>query len=137
MTKTRTRNQSAAMLRLARQGSDVMALSPMVASGRMMRLAGQRPTAAAANLGTMALEKMTTFGQAWTAMATAGMQAQFKFAMSMWAPKALGSARTRAEHTGSGRAGFELADALVSMASSAMKPVHTRVKRNAGGRKRR
>jgi hypothetical protein len=125
------------MLRLARQGSDVMALSPMVASGRMLRLAGQRPSAAATSLGIMTLEKMTTFGQAWTAMAIAGMQAQFKFAMSMWAPKTLGWARTRSEHTGPGRAGFELADTLVAMASSAMKPVHARVKRNAGARKRR
>ena len=137
MTKTRTRNQSAAMLALARQGTDVLALSPMVASGRMMRLAGQRPAAAATSLGKMALEKMTTFGQAWTAMATAGMQAQFKFAMSIWAPKTLASARMRAGHAGSDRGGCELADALVSMASSALKPVHARVKRNAGARRRR
>lgn len=130
------------MLRLARQGADVLALSPMVASGRMLRLAGQRPTAAAASLGSMAVEKMTTFGQAWTAMATAGMQAQFKFAMSMWTPKTMGSARAQAGHAASGhtrsnRAGFELAEALVSMASSAIKPVHARVKRNASKRKRR
>jgi hypothetical protein len=131
VTKTRRRNQSAAAVRLARQGADVLALSPTVAAGRMMRLAAQRPAAAATALGTMGLEKMTTFAQAWTAMATAGMQAQFKFAMSMWAPRTFGSARAQAGHAGS-----ELADALMSMASSAMKPVHARVKRNAGKRKR-
>jgi hypothetical protein len=120
------------MLRLARQGSDVLALSPMVASGRMLRLAGQRPSAAVMSLGNMGLEKMTTFGKAWTAMATAGMQAQFKFAMSMWTPKSSASARARSD-----RAGFALADALVSMASSAMQPLHARVKRNASKRKRR
>jgi hypothetical protein len=120
------------MLRLARQGADVLALSPAVASGRMLRLVGQRPTAAATSLGAMALEKMTTFGQAWTAMAAAGMHVQFKIATSMWLPKTSGSARAITGHPG-----FELTDALVGMASSAMKPVHARVKRNAGKRKRR
>jgi hypothetical protein len=136
VTKTGKRNQSAAMRRLVRQGANVLALAPMVASGRMMRLAGQRPTAAATSLGTMGLEKMTTFAQAWTAMASAGMQAQLKFAMSMWVPKTSGSARARAGGVRSGHDGFALADALVSMASSAMKPVRARVKRNAGKRKR-
>ncbi len=127
--KTGTRKkQSAAVLRLARQGASVMALSPTVAARRMMQLAAQRPAAAATSLGTMGLEKMTTFGQAWMAMASAAMQAQFKFAMSMWTAKTSASARTRT---------FELGDDLVSMASSAMKPVHARVKRNAGTSKRR
>jgi len=107
-----------------------LALSPTVAAGRMLRLAAQRPAAAATSFGSMGLEKMTTFGQAWMAMATAGMQAQFKFAMSMWVPNS-------AARAGSGQTGFDLADALVSMASSAMQPVHVRVKRNAGEHKRR
>ena len=129
MTNTRKRN-SAAMLRLARQGADVLALSPKVAAGRMMRLAAQRPAVAATSLGTMGLEKMATFGQAWSAMAMAGMQAQWKFAMSMWAPKSSISVRAK-----SNRAGMDLADTAIAMVSSAMKPVHARVKRNAGKRK--
>lgn len=131
MTKTARRNQSVAVLRLARQGADVLALSPTVAAGRMMRLAAQRPAAAATSLATMGLEKMTTFGQAWMAMASASMQAQFKFAMSMWMPRIPGSARSPND-----RVGADLSEAIVSIASSAMQPVHARVKRNAGKRKR-
>lgn len=131
MTTTRRRNQSAAVVRLARQGADVLALSPAVAARRMMQLAAQRPTAAATSLGTMGLEKMTTFGQAWMAMASAGIQAQFKFAMSMWMPRNPGSARSRNDLAGS-----DLTDAIVSMTSRAIQPVHARVKRNAGKRKR-
>jgi hypothetical protein len=119
------------MLRLARQGADILAFSPIVAAGRMMRLAAQRPAAAATALGNMGLEKVTTFGQAWMAMVSAGMQAQFKFAVSMWMPRTPGSARSAND-----RAGSDLTDAIVSMASSAMQPLHVRVKRNAGKRKR-
>jgi hypothetical protein len=127
----RKRKRSGDLFRLVHQSTDIMALSPMVASARMLRLASQRPTVAAASLGNMAAEKMTAFGQAWAAIATTGMQAQFKFAMAMLAPTSLGSARDRSVRTGS-----DLADAMVSMVSSAMQPVHARVKRNAGKRKR-
>jgi hypothetical protein len=132
VTKTSKRNQSAAMLRLARQGADVLALSPSVASSRLMRLAGQHPTAAVMSLGNMGLEKMTTFGHAWMAMASAGMQAQFKLAMAMWAPRSSASARVGSDH-----AGKHLTDAALAIVSSSMKPLHARVKRNASKRKRR
>ena len=132
----RKRKRSGDFLRLMRQGTDILALSPSVASARMLRLAAQSPTAAAASLGSMAVEKMATFGQAWAAIAATGMQAQFKFALAMWAPK--GSAvAVRKNHSGADRAGLDLADAMVSLASSAMQPVHARVKRNAAKRKRR
>ena len=123
--KTGVRNQSAALRRLARQGTDVLALAPMVASGRMMRLAAQRPTDAATSLGTLALEKMTTFGQAWWAMARVGVNAQYDLAMSMWSP-------WFKPHRG----GSRLVDVAISMASSAMKPIHARVKSNTRKHKR-
>lgn len=125
-----TRRRHGSTARLARQTAELAWATPQVMAHRMARMALAGPTLSERDrkeFQLMGMEKVAAFGQAWHAMAWAGLASSQAMAIQMWAAcwtPWLGGPRAD-------RLARQMQHAALGMMGKGMAPIHAKATANA------